>query len=82
MRAAWSISCRQARQRGGILIDDPGDLNAFGAAIRGLVRDPERATALGDAARERIRDQFLGTRHLVQYLRLLDGLLEETPAPT
>ncbi len=66
----------------GILIDDPGDLNAFGAAIRGLVRDPERATALGDAARERIRDQFLGTRHLVQYLRLLDGLLEETPAPT
>jgi trehalose synthase len=59
----------------GILIDDPRDLDAFGTAIKGLISDPERAGRIGLAARGRVRDEFLGTRHLTQYLRLLGALI-------
>ena len=61
----------------GILIGDPLDLGAFGGAIMRLMGDPELARRIGEAARERIRDEFLGTRHLIQYLRLLDRLLSD-----
>jgi trehalose synthase len=61
----------------GILIDDPSDLDAFGAAIRGLVADPARAQQIGTAARERVRSEFLGTRHLLQYLALIAELISE-----
>jgi trehalose synthase len=59
----------------GILVDDPTDLAAFAAAVRGLLADPSRARRLGAAARERIRERFLGTRQLLQYLNLLDQLI-------
>ncbi|HZA90208.1 MAG TPA: glycosyltransferase [Solirubrobacterales bacterium] len=59
----------------GVLIDDPLDLDAFGTAIEGLIADPTRAAEIGVAARERIREHFLGTRHLTQYLDLLDELI-------
>jgi trehalose synthase len=59
----------------GLLIDDPLDLDAFGAAIEGLVADPGRAERLGAAASIRIREHFLGTRHLTHYLELLDELI-------
>lgn len=60
----------------GILVE-PRDLTATAAAIDGLLDHPERARAIGDAARERVRGSFLGTRHLVQYMDLLDGLLTD-----
>ncbi len=59
----------------GILVEDPSDLAAFAAAVQALLRDPARAAGLGAAARERIRERFLGTRHLIQYLDLLDRLV-------
>jgi trehalose synthase len=59
----------------GVLIDDPRDLEAFAKAIEGLLADPGRASEIGDAARERVRAHFLGTRQLIQYLRLLDRLM-------
>lgn len=61
--------------RSGILLDDPSDLGAYAAAVNGLLGDPGRAARIGAAARERVLDQFLGNRHLVQYVRLLSGLL-------
>jgi trehalose synthase len=61
----------------GVLVDDPGDLAAFAAAVDGLLQDPARAARLGEAARERIRERFLGTRHLIQYLNLLDRLVND-----
>ena len=59
----------------GLLLDDPADLGAAAAAIDGLLADPARAQAIGVAARERVRESFLGTRHLVQYMALLEQML-------
>ena len=60
----------------GILLDDPEDLDAFGEALRSLVADPVLRERLGSSARARVEEEFLGTRHLLQYLGLLTELLE------
>ena len=59
----------------GVLIDDPTDLESFRDAVLGLLADPARARAVGQAARERVRDRFLGTAGLLRYLYLLERLL-------
>ena len=59
----------------GVLLDDPADLAGFAAACDGLLADPERAATIGAGARQWIIDRFLGPRHLIQYLRLLDDLI-------
>ena len=59
----------------GLLLDDPYDLDDFAAVVRRLLSDAALATRLGNAARERVRDQFLGDRHLRQYVDLLEQLL-------
>ena len=59
----------------GILIDDPTDLPAVASAIDGFLMDPERAAQVGHAARERVREGFLGTRSLIQYMDLIKSLL-------
>jgi trehalose synthase len=61
--------------RSGILLDDPSALVAYGAAVRALLDDPARAAAMGRAAHERVRDRFLGTHSLLDYLTLLERLL-------
>ena len=43
-----------------MLISDPRDLSEFGEAVVGLLADPERAKTIGQAAHERVRDEFLG----------------------
>ena len=60
---------------GGILLDDPADLAAYGDAVAGLLEDPERARRMGEAAHERVRAEFLGARHLIQYLELFARLI-------
>jgi trehalose synthase len=55
----------------GVLIDDPGDLAAYGKAVLDLLEDRERALAMGRAAQGRVRDEFLGARHLMQYVDLI-----------
>ena len=59
----------------GLLVDDPTDLAGAAKAIDSLLGNPERAAAIGSAARERVRESFLGTRHLVQYFRLIEKML-------
>jgi trehalose synthase len=56
----------------GVLLKDPGDLEAFAAALRHLLEHPDQARRMGEAARERVREEFLGVRHLLEYARLLD----------
>ena len=60
----------------GVLLHDPTDLAAFGTAVRGLLEDPERAAALGAAARDRVRHEFLNSRHLLQYEQLFGQLTQ------
>ena len=59
----------------GVLLDDPRDLASFGRACDELLADRARADRIGAAARAWVIERFLGSRHLVQYLRLLDDLL-------
>jgi len=59
----------------GVLIDDPRDLDAYGDAVRALLEDPERAERIGEAAKERVRGEFLGSRSLLDYLRLISKLV-------
>jgi trehalose synthase len=59
----------------GALVRDPHDLEAFGAAIGGLLDDPARAARLGAMARARVFDRFLGIRRLVEYVELVASLV-------
>ena len=58
-----------------MLLEDPRDLDAYGAALRELLEDPERAREMGEAAKARVRDEFLGARSLLDYLNLISKLL-------
>jgi trehalose synthase len=57
--------------RSGILLADPRDLAAYGAAVRRLLDDPATARRMGAAAEARVRERFLGTHSLLDYLELL-----------
>jgi trehalose synthase len=59
----------------GVLLPNPFDLDAFGAAVEGLLGAPERAAQIGTAAHESVRKSFLENRHTLQYVELLGGLL-------
>jgi trehalose synthase len=59
----------------GVLIDDPRDLEAFGAAAQRLLSDEALSARMGDAAHQRVRDRYLGTRHLIEYVELLARML-------
>jgi len=61
--------------RTGFLVD-PHDLEAFGHHVSGLIADPHDAERMGEAAQTRVREHFLGPRHLGQYLELFEGILE------
>jgi trehalose synthase len=56
-------------------IVDPRDLRAFGERVSELLADPHEAERIGEAAQRRVRDLFLGPRHLGQYLELLQRVL-------
>ena len=58
----------------GVLVD-PRDVVGFGAHVRELVLDLERRERMGAAAQERVRDEFLGVRHLTQYVDLFERVI-------
>jgi trehalose synthase len=60
----------------GVLLDDPTDLAAYGAQVRELLHEPDRAQKMGHEAYERVRDDFLAVRSLLQYLALTQKLIE------
>jgi trehalose synthase len=59
----------------GLLVDDPRDLESFGAAIERLLRDPLEADRLARNARSHVERHFLGDRHLLAYGVLVTELL-------
>ena len=61
----------------GILLPDPADLAAFGAAARRLLGDQDQAARMGQAAHARIREQYVGDAHLLRYAQMLGTLIGE-----
>jgi trehalose synthase len=54
---------------------DTSDIAGCGVAVCRLLADPDRAGQLALAARERVRKEFLGDRHLRQYVELFGALI-------
>jgi len=59
----------------GCLLDDPADIDRFAEILEKLLREPQLRDELGHAARERVREQFLGIRHLLDYAELFEKLM-------
>ena len=62
--------------KSGLLIDDPHDLDGFGAAVVSLISDPAVADRLGAEAKRRVQRQFLAPRLLMQQANLIGRLLQ------
>jgi trehalose synthase len=58
----------------------PADLHGFGERVSALLADLQGAERIGEAAQRRVRDHFLGPRHLGQYAELLEGMLAREAA--
>jgi trehalose synthase len=59
----------------GLLLQDPRDKAELSAKLQRLLEDPDLADRLGAAAHERVRDEYLVTRQLLQYADLLTDLV-------
>jgi trehalose synthase len=60
----------------GLLLRDPCDLEAFGAAVERLLRRRELADELGRNGHRRATEEFLGDRHLSQWAAVFSQLLD------
>ena len=61
----------------GLLVSDPADAAEFSGLVRMVLSDSSLAARLGREAHERVRSQYLGDRHLLQYVDLFAELLHE-----
>ena len=59
----------------GYLLDNPRDLDRFAEILEQLLRQPALREKMGRAARERVREHFLGIRHLLDYAELLERMI-------
>jgi trehalose synthase len=59
----------------GILLPDPRNLEAFGAAVRLLLDNPDEARRMGRAAQAYISEHYVGDLHLLRYARLFGAML-------
>lgn len=58
----------------GFLLEDPTDLETYAERLLTLLEDPARSRRMGRAGKRRVAAQFLGPRHLTQFLRLFAAL--------
>jgi trehalose synthase len=59
----------------GLLLDDPHDLDGFARLLVGLLEDEDRCRELGEAARERVRERYLGDLSLIRYAEMIRDLM-------
>ncbi len=59
----------------GVLLADPGDLDAFGWALAALLADPAGRASMGRRARRHVRQHSLSDRHLIDYARLVAHMI-------
>ena len=62
-------------EKDGLLLDDPADLGGFAHLLNRVLADESEAGRLGLAAHARVLAEFLGDRHLDQYVDLFAGLV-------
>ncbi|MFH5821778.1 glycosyltransferase [Georgenia sp. AZ-5] len=60
----------------GLLLPDATDLEGLVQRVCRLLAEPAFARQLGTAAHDRVRREFLSDRHLLQYVDLLEELLQ------
>lgn len=60
----------------GLLVDDPHDLAACAKAIERILADPALAREMGEAARQRVIDNYLAVHRLREYVDLLATLID------
>jgi trehalose synthase len=73
--AVGGIRDQVADGQDGLLLPRPDDLVGFAERLEMLLGDPALGQRLGQAGHERVRDEFLGDRHLTQYVDLFSDLL-------
>jgi len=61
----------------GILLPDPRDLTAFGAAVNRVLGDRGAASRMGLAAQANIRENYVGDLHLLRYAKLFGAMLAQ-----
>jgi trehalose synthase len=59
----------------GLLVEDPYDLDELAGVLQRPFDDADLARRLGAAARARVLSDYLGDRHLEQYVDLFSGLV-------
>ena len=59
----------------GLLLDDPTDLDGFGAMLVDLLEQPTEIVALGRRAHRHVLDGFIGDVHLIRYAELVTALV-------
>jgi trehalose synthase len=62
----------------GLMVDDPTDLDGVAGALTQLLNDRDLSRRLGTAGRVRVVNEFLPTRHLLQYAELIENCLPPT----
>ena len=61
--------------RDGLLVEDPYDLDELAGVLRRPLEDAGLARRLGAAAHARVLSEFVGDRHLEQYVDLFSQLV-------
>ncbi len=61
----------------GYLLQDPTDLAAFGADVRALLADPDKAERMGAAGKAYTREHFVGDVHLLRFGEVIESVLAE-----
>ena len=64
--------------RDGLLVEDPYDIEEFARVLQRPATDTDLACRLGAAAHARVLEEFLGDRHLEQYVDLFSRLVGDS----
>jgi trehalose synthase len=65
-------------ERDGLLVEDPSDLDEFAEVLRRPLSDAALAGRLGAAAHARVLEEYVGDRHLEQYVDLFSALVRDS----
>jgi trehalose synthase len=62
----------------GLLVEDPYDIDAFAEVLRRPLLDAALASRLGAGAHDRVLKDYVGDRHLAQYVDLFSRLVRHS----